>query len=98
MTAYDPPPVISTGHLGYSWTIEGGIVEVFTDGASIRRAPLSTPIMTDGSRSGREWWPDREQFRSQWRPLTFDTIADAETHRRVSTDWADTFTPGPSPI
>ena len=77
-----PVPVISTGHLGYSWTIEGGIVEVFTDGQSIRRAPLSNPIMSDGSRSGREWWPDREPFRSQWYPLTFATIAEAEADRK----------------
>lgn len=71
-------PQISTGHLGYSWTIEGGIVEVFTTGRSIVRAPLSSPLMTNGSRSGREWWPDREPFRSQWYPLTFATVAAAE--------------------
>lgn len=72
---------ISTGHLGYSWTVESGIVEVFTDGRSIRRAPLSSPIMANGSRIGREWWPDRESFRSQWYPLTFASIAEAEADR-----------------
>ena len=69
---------ISTGHLGWSWTVEGGVVEVYTDGASIRRAPLSNPIMSDGSRAGREWWPDREPFRNLWYPLTWATIAEAE--------------------
>lgn len=75
---------ISTGHLGYSWTIEGGIVEVFTDGASIRRAPLAHPVLMDGSRAGREWWPDREPFRDMWYPLTFATIAEAVQHRAAA--------------
>lgn len=79
--SYDPPSAISTGHLGYSWTIEGGIVEVYTTGAMICRAPLSAPLMSNGSRSGRAWWPDSEPYRAQWYPLTFATIAEAESDR-----------------
>ena len=68
---------LSAGHEGFSWTIEGGVVEVVRVGDSIVRAPLVNPIQTDGNRHGREWWPARERFESLWRPLTFATLTEA---------------------
>lgn len=68
---------LSQNHEGFSWTIEGGPVEVVRVGGSIVRAPLANPIQPDGNRHGREWWPAAERFEPMWRPLTFATEAEA---------------------
>lgn len=47
--------------------------------AAVASAGPLSPLDTTGSRIGREWWPDREQFRSQWYPLTFATIDEVQT-------------------
>ena len=74
----------SIGHEGYSWTVEGGIVEVVRAGGSIIRAPLSHPIMPDGRRSGREWWPASDRYEPLWRPLTFATADEANVDMMVA--------------
>lgn len=67
----------SAGHIGYSYTLEGGVVEVFQVGESIVRAPITSPVSTYGYRLGREWWPAGPRFESQWRPLTFEYTFEA---------------------
>lgn len=74
-------PAVSTGHIGWSWTFEGGVVEVHRIGDSIARSPISTPLDGRGVRSGREWWPARADFEPMWRPLTFATFAEAAADR-----------------
>lgn len=66
---------LSKNHLGFSWTVEGGVVEVVRVGESIIRAPLANPIQSDGNRWGREWWPAEPAiaFEAMWRPLTWAT-------------------------
>ena len=64
----------SNGHIGYSWTIEGGVVEVIDTGASIVRSPLDNPLQSDGARHGREWWPSGDRYAPLWRPMTFETV------------------------
>lgn len=66
----------SAGHIGWTWTIEAGIVEVLQVGESIVRAPVSN-VMVNGQRLGREWWPAAARFDAMWRPLTFATVAAA---------------------
>lgn len=73
----EPGPTVSAGHIGWSWTIEGGVVEVLAVGASIVRAPISNVISTSGHRLGREWWPAGVQFEAMWRADTFADMADA---------------------
>lgn len=76
---------LSAGHVGYSWTVEGGIVEVIDTGASIIRAPLANAFEGD-RRIGREWWPSGERFESQWRFWTFATMAEAHADMVASRD------------
>lgn len=73
----------SAGHVGYTWTIEGGLCEVVRYAGAIVRAPLSAYVNPDGNRHGREWWPDRPQYEACWRPITWDTATAARDDMRA---------------
>jgi hypothetical protein len=62
----------SAGHLGYTWTLEGGLCEVYAVGSSVCRAPLSSPVQPGGTRSGREWWP--VAYATMYQPDTYATV------------------------
>ncbi|HEY8414379.1 MAG TPA: hypothetical protein VIK99_01270 [Thermaerobacter sp.] len=53
----------SRGHLAWVITDDGRVLEYFSVGGDIYRAPASAPVMTDGIRYGRWEYPDRPEFR-----------------------------------
>jgi hypothetical protein len=69
--------ITSTGHLGWTWTLEAGLAEVFAVGSSVCRAPANAPLFDGERRAGREWWPVGERYESLWRPLTWATAEEA---------------------
>lgn len=66
----------SHGHIGWTRTLESGLAEVYTNGPAVIRAPVGN-VMAGNYRLGRDWWPSGATYEPMWRPLTFDTVADA---------------------
>ena len=54
----------SAKSIGFAEAPDGTVYEFYVIGSDIFRAPVDSPVMTDGNRSGRFEYPNREPFLS----------------------------------